>query len=173
MGDDDVERAREEVIGAMERSAEIYGLKRSYARLYGILFFADEPGSLDELVAESGYAKSTVSTAMKELQRFHMVHRRSLPGEGKKAYFEAETDFWHVFRELLRQEVSREIQVMTNALESAEETLEDADDERAERDLERVRDLRRTYEQSRRAVDVLTSTSIERVVDVLSRLRRD
>lgn len=168
---DDVERAREEVIGAMERSAEIYGLKRSYARLYGILFFSAEPRSLDELVDESDYAKSTVSTAMKDLQRFHMVHRRSLPGEGKKAYFEAETDFWHVFRELLRREVSREIEVMVRALENAEEILEDADDERAERDLRKVRKFKQVYEQGRRAVDVLTSTSTERVVEVLGRLR--
>lgn len=171
MPDDGVERAREEVIGAMERSAEIYGLKRSYARLYGILFFSAEPRSLDGLVDESDYAKSTVSTAMKDLQRFHVVHRRSLPGEGKKAYFEAETDFWRILQELLRREVSREIEVMTRALESAEETLEDADSEQAERDLRKVRKLKRVYEQGRRAVDVLTSTSIERAVEALGRLR--
>jgi DNA-binding transcriptional regulator GbsR (MarR family) len=169
--EDDVERAREVVIEAMERSAELYGFKRSYARLYGILFFSEEPRSLDELVAESDYAKSTVSTAMKALQRVHMVRRRSLPGEGKKAYFEAETDLWRVFRELLRQEVSREIEVMTEGLAEAEAILEDADGERAERDLRKVRRLQEVYDKSRRAVDVLTSAPLERVVEVIGRLR--
>jgi DNA-binding transcriptional regulator GbsR (MarR family) len=168
---DDVERARETVIEAMERSAELYGFKRSYARLYGILFFADDPLSMDELTERSDYAKSTVSTAMKALQRVHMVRRRSMPGEGKKAYFQAETDLWRVFRELLRQDVSREIEIMTDALDDAETILEDADDERADRDLERVRKLQRVYEQSRRGVDVLTSASLDRVVDMLGRLR--
>jgi DNA-binding transcriptional regulator GbsR (MarR family) len=168
---DDVERARETVIEAMERSAELYGFKRSYARLYGILFFADDPLSMDELTERSDYAKSTVSTAMKALQRVHMVRRRSMPGEGKKAYFQAETDLWRVFRELLRQDVSREIEIMTDALDDAETILEDADDERAHRDLERVRKLQRVYEQSRRGVDVLTSASLDRVVDMLGRLR--
>jgi DNA-binding transcriptional regulator GbsR (MarR family) len=171
--EDDVERAREVVIEAMERSAELYGFKRSYARLYGILFFSEEPRSLDELVAESDYAKSTVSTAMKALQRVHMVRRRSLPGEGKKAYFEAETDLWRVFRELLRQEVSREIEIMIDALEEAETILEDADGDRAERDLRKVRKLQSLYERSRRAVDVLASSSTERVVEVLGRLKPD
>lgn len=168
---DDVERAREEVISAMERSAELYGFKRSYARLYGVLFFAEEPLSMDELAERSDYAKSTVSTAMKALQRVHMVHRRSLPGEGKTAYFEAETDFWRAFRELLRQEVSREIEIMTRALDEAERALEAADGERAERDLEKVRTLQRVYDRSRQAVDVLTSTSLDRIVEVLGRLR--
>jgi DNA-binding transcriptional regulator GbsR (MarR family) len=169
--DDDVERAREEVIQAMERSAELYGFKRSYARLYGILFFAEEPLSMDELAERSDYAKSTVSTAMKALQRVHMVHRRSRPGEGKTAYFEAETDFWRVFRELLRQEVSREIDIMTSALDSAETALAAADGERAERDLRKVHKLQRVYDQSRRAIDVLTSAKLERVVEVLGHLR--
>ncbi|WP_423746585.1 hypothetical protein V5735_20210 [Haladaptatus sp. SPP-AMP-3] len=74
-GDQDInviEDAREEVVEAMAQSADIYGLKRSYGRLYGILFFADEPLSLDELVDESEYAKSTVSTAMQKMNRLHL-----------------------------------------------------------------------------------------------------
>jgi len=169
--DDAVAQAREEVIEAMERSADVYGLKRSYGRLYGILFFASEPTSMDELVAESGYAKSTVSTAMKVLERYHLVHRRSLPGEGKKAYFEAETDFWHVFQEFLRREVTREIDIMARALDSAADQLEDADSERAQRDLAKIRRLRRIYDRSERLVDVFTSRSLEAIVELFDRLR--
>lgn len=169
---DPVAEARAEVVEAMERSAELYGLNRSYGRLYGVLFFAEGPLSLDELVEESGYAKSTVSTAMKAMERLHLVHRRSVPGEGKKAYYEAETDFWHVVQEFLRREVQREIDVMTRALESAEERLEEADDERAARDLERVRSLEQTYARSQTLVDVLTSQSIDRLAALVERLRR-
>lgn len=175
MGDPDaadrVDRAREEVIEAFERSAELYGLNRSYGRLYGVLFFSDGPVSLDELVDESGYAKSTVSTAMKALERLHLVHRRSVAGEGKKAFYEAETDFWRVVQEFLRSEVQREITVMTRALDSAEQTLEAADDDRARRDLERVRSLKATYERSQKLVDLLTSGSVDRLANLVDRLR--
>jgi DNA-binding transcriptional regulator GbsR (MarR family) len=116
---DEVERAREEVIEAIARSAEVWGAKRSYGRLFGILFFADEPLSLDAIVERSGYAKSTVSTAMSTLERYHLVQRRSLPGEGKKAFFEAETDFWYVFQQFLQNEVTREIRIMSRALDEA------------------------------------------------------
>ncbi|QLG48191.1 GbsR/MarR family transcriptional regulator [Natrinema halophilum] len=128
--------------------------------------------SLDELVEQSGYAKSTVSTAMKTMERLHLVHRRSIPGEGKKAYYEAETDFWHVLQEFLRREVQREIDVMTRALESAEAQLESIDSERADDDLEQIRSLKTMYERSQTLVNVLTGSSTERLTGLLNRLRR-
>ncbi|MXR22398.1 GbsR/MarR family transcriptional regulator [Halobacterium bonnevillei] len=170
MSETDVDAARERVIEGFERSAEIYGLSRSYGRLYGILFFAHDPMSLDDLAADSGFAKSTVSTAMSELERFHMVHRRSLPGEGKRAFFEAERDFWRIVQELLDREVRREIDTMTRALDDAEAALETADTERARTDLERIRDLQRVYAQSERLVDLATSASADRLRTALSTL---
>ncbi|MFB6266630.1 MAG: GbsR/MarR family transcriptional regulator [Halodesulfurarchaeum sp.] len=171
--DEEVEAARERVIESMERSADIYGLPRSYGRLYGILFFADEPVSLDELVERSGYAKSTVSSAMNDMEQLHMVHRRSIPGEGKKSFYEAERDFWRFIQEFLRGEVQREITVMSRALDEAEELLADAEGEQAERDLERIRTMQRMYERSQTLVNILTSSSIDRLAGLVERLRRE
>ncbi|WP_257298307.1 GbsR/MarR family transcriptional regulator [Haloarchaeobius sp. FL176] len=165
----DVERARERVIDALARSADIYGLKQSYGRLYGTLYFAEEPLSLDELAEQSGYAKSTVSTAMSTLRRFHLVRRLSMPGEGKRAFFEAERDLWRVSREFLAQEVSREVNVMVEALGEAEAVLEGADGERAARDLERVRQLKRTYEHADRLVSALSRVPLDRLTDAVER----
>jgi DNA-binding transcriptional regulator GbsR (MarR family) len=167
---DRVETAREEVIEAMARSAEVWGAKRSYGRLFGVLFFADEPLSLDDVVERSGYAKSTVSTAMTTLERYHLVQRRSLPGEGKKAFYEAETDFWYVFQQFLRNEVAREIRVMSRALDSAAEQLEDAEGEQAQRDLEKVRTLQRVYDRSQQLVSLVTSQPLDRVTALFDRV---
>jgi DNA-binding transcriptional regulator GbsR (MarR family) len=167
----DPQAAREEVIEAMVRSAEVWGLNRSYGRLYGTLFFAEEPVSLDELAAETDYAKSTVSTAMSALERIHMVRRRSMPGEGKKAYFEVETDLWYVLQQLVNQEVMREIRIMSRALDSAAETLSEADSAKSQRDLEKVRKLQRLYDRSEQLVDLLTNQSLDRLVSLLKRVR--
>ena len=168
---EDVAAAREEVIDAMARSFEVYGAKRSYGRLYGILYFAEEPLSLDRLVAESGYAKSTVSTAMSTLERFHLVQRRSMAGEGKRAYFEAEHDFWYVFQQFLEQQVRREIRIMTRALDAAEMVLEAADDDRTARDLEKIQELQDVYAEGDRLIDVLTSERLDRLVSDVERFR--
>jgi DNA-binding transcriptional regulator GbsR (MarR family) len=171
--DDAVETAREEVIEAMARSAEVYGAKRSYGRLYGILFFEDEALSLDELVEHSEYAKSTVSTAMNTLDRYHMVRRRSVSGEGKKAFYEAETDFWYIFQQFLQQEVQREIQIMSRALDDAIKTLEASDSEQAERDLEKLRELRSLYQRGEKLIGVVTSQSLDRLASLFGTLSRD
>ncbi|WP_423744897.1 transcriptional regulator (plasmid) [Haladaptatus sp. SPP-AMP-3] len=163
------EAAREEVIEAIERSTAIYGVKRSYGRLYGILFFAHDPLSLDELVEESGYAKSTVSDAMSTLQRFHMVNRRSKPGEGKRAFFEAETDIWHVVQEFLQTEIRRETQIMSRALTDAEEKFEAAG---ADEDLEKVRRLRRLYDQTDTLISVLSRVPLDRFMNLVKQLKR-
>ena len=166
-----VEDAREEVMTAFERSAEVFGLNRSYGRLYGILYFEDDPVSLDELADRSGYAKSTVSTVMRKMERLHFAHRRSLPGEGKKAFFEAERDFWYIVQRLVEQEGMREIDIMQRALASAIEDLEDADGEIADRDLERVRSLKATYDRWESLVSLLTSRHLQQVTDLVDGLR--
>jgi len=171
--DEPVTEAREEVIDAFERAGEVWGFKRSYGRLYGVLFFADEPLSLSDLADRSSYAKSTVSTAMSAMERYHLVQRRSIPGEGKTAFFEAERDFWYVFQQFLTQEVSREITVMLRALESAEDSLENADSDQASRDLEKVRQLKTMYDRSERLVGLLQRESIDRLAGLVSRLRSD
>jgi DNA-binding transcriptional regulator GbsR (MarR family) len=164
---EDVTAAREEVIEALARSAEVYGAKRSYGRLFGILYFADEPLSMDDLVEESGYAKSTVSTAMSTLERFQLVRRRTRAGEGKRAFFEAEEDFWYIFQQFLDQRVRREIEMMTRSLRAAEMVLEQGDDERSERDLDRVRTLKRTYDRAETVVDAFATEPLDRLATVI------
>lgn len=169
----DVEAARETIIEAMERSADIYGLNRSYGRLYGLLFFADDPVSLDALAEASGYAKSTVSTALQNMEQLHLVYRRSIPGEGKKAFYEAERDFWTVVQAFLQREVQREISIMTGALDEAKQSLEDADSDQAHQDLEKIHQLERMYDRSQRVVNLLTSSSVDRLAGLLDRLQTD
>lgn len=162
---DSVRTAREEVIEGFKKTAEIYGLNQSYGRLYGELFFADGPLSLDEIVERTGYAKSTVSSKTKTMQRLHLVHRRTIAGGGKKVFYEAETDFWHVIQELLRREIQRDINQMTRTLESVEEQLEDVDDKRAQRDLKRIRRLESVYSRGQALLDILTSEPIEQLTN--------
>jgi DNA-binding transcriptional regulator GbsR (MarR family) len=171
MSHSDPDAAREEVIEAMARSIEMYGANQSYGRLYGILFFAEEPMSLDTLTEESGYAKSTVSTAMESLSQIHLIHRQSIPGEGKKAYYEAETDWWYVFQEVLNQEVMREIRIMGRALDSAAETLADAESEKTQRDFEKIRKLQRLFARSEQLVELLTGQSLNQLVSMLKQAR--
>jgi len=170
---EDVAAAREEVVETLARCAEACGAKRSYGRLFGVLYLAAEPMSLDALVEESGYAKSTVSTAMRTLERLHLVRRRTVSGEGKRAFFEAEADFWHALQRFLDQRVRSELESMSRSLAAASMVLEAADSERASRDLERVRALERTCDRAVTVVDAFATHSPDRLVRTIDDLDAD
>lgn len=170
MPSDSATEARERVIEAFGRAAEVYGASRSVGRVYGRLFFADGPVSLDELVERTGYAKSTVSTATSTLTRFHLVRRRSLEGEGKRAFYEANRDFWTALQRFLDDQVSKEVRMMQDALAEAETTLSGLEDEQAHSDLARVRELRRTYDRAERALSVLSRLPTEQLQTVVGEL---
>lgn len=161
-----VRRAREEIIEAMADSAERYGTQRSVGRLYGLLYFAGEPRSLDDLAAESGYAKSTVSTAMATLERAKLVDRRSIPGEGKRVFFEAEEDLWCAFQQFLDTTARQEIETMSGALEEAARLLDADDSKPADEDLVQVQQLQKTYDQLSLFLELLTGESLEALLAV-------
>jgi DNA-binding transcriptional regulator GbsR (MarR family) len=170
---DDAAAARERVIDAMARSAETYGLQRSYGRLYGILYFAEGARSLDDLASESDYAKSTVSTAMQGLERFHLVRRTGAPDGGRRAYFEAETDWWRVLEEFVAGQVRREFRIMRRALDEAATDLEGAEGETAARYRRRVEHLQATYDEFEVLLELFAKAPAERLVSVASTVLGD
>src|SRR6056297_1100354 len=123
MSDDELEGVREDVIESIERSAEVYGLSRSAGRIYGVLYFAEEPLSIPELVDETGYAKSTVSTVTRTLSRIGLIHRRSSEGGGRRVRFEAEREVWFILQDVFQQYIQREVQTTLRTIRRAEEQV--------------------------------------------------
>lgn len=161
------EAVREEVIESMERSAEVYGLSRSAGRVYGVLYFAEEPLSIADLVEETGYAKSTISNTTRTLGRIGLVHRRSSGGGGRQVEFEAERDLWFVVRDVLRQFGRREVDGTRRTLDRALDRLDEANDEAAAHDRERVRELRETYEDVGTLLEATTERSLPELLEAL------
>lgn len=160
---EDTEVARERVIESLEQSAEVYGLSRSAGRIYGVLYFADEPLSIPELVDRTGYAKSTVSNVTRTLSRLGLIHRRSSDGGGRRVRFAAEREIWYIIQDVFRQYVQRELQTTHRTLRRAERGLGDADGVEAER----IRELRETYEDLQEVVELASGLSAAELRDAL------
>lgn len=173
MSEVDTDAVRERVVEALERSAEMYGLNRSSGRVYGVLYFADGSLTIPELVERTGYAKSTISTVTRQLDRIGLARRRS--GSGRRVEFEARTDVWFILQDVYRQFAQREMAATVRALRRAEQDLSasvEADDgrpdgSRAEHDLERVRELQENYEKLRLLFDLAADRSIDELVELL------
>jgi DNA-binding transcriptional regulator GbsR (MarR family) len=161
----------EKVIRAMEKVADVYGFRQSYAKMFGTLYFSEDEMTLDQLSEETGYARSTISEAMKDMERFYMVEREKKEGEGKKLFYSANEDMEDMFIKLLENEVSSEIDIMLDALEEAEEELED---EGEEEKLEKVRNLQSTYSRAERFVNVVqkipSRNPLKKLTDLASRI---
>lgn len=136
----------EEVIESMEQSAEVYGLSRSAGRVYGVLYFADEPLSIPELVEQTGYAKSTISNVTRKLDRIGLIHRRSSEGGGRRVRFAPETELWFVIQDVLQQYTHREISATQRTLDRSLERLNSEFDDAEQRpEFESIGELRDSY----------------------------
>jgi DNA-binding transcriptional regulator GbsR (MarR family) len=156
---------REEVVESMERSAEVYGLSRSAGRVYGTLYFADEPLSIPALVEETGYAKSTISNVTRRLTRIGLIRRRSSGGGGRRVEFEPETDLWLVVREVFQQHVAREMETTRRRLDRALERLDDEPADAAT--VERVAALAATYDEFETLLDLMAERSVAELIEAI------
>lgn len=169
MSGEETAAARERIIESMEQSAEVYGLSRSAGRIYGELYFTDEPLSIPDLVDATGYAKSTVSNVTRTLTRIGLIHRRSSEGGGRRVQFDAEREVWFIIQDVFQQYIHREMQATLRTIRRAEEQLP-ADENGLE--AERIRDLRETYENLQEIVQLASEFSAAELREALETYER-
>ena len=131
--DDTLATARDNFIQGLSRISQFWGFPKAMGAIYAAVYLSPEPLSLDELVEQVGVTKGAVSTNVRQLERLGMVHKRIQIGE-RKDYYVAETDFWKIVKDILRQ---REKSEFDHALRMVGESLEmveegDPDPEQAE-----------------------------------------
>lgn len=167
MSDEEIEAVREDVIESIERSAEVYGLSRSAGRIYGVLYFADDPLSIPELVEQTGYAKSTISNVTRKLTRIGMIHRRSSEGGGRRVRFSPETDLWFVIQDVFRQYINREMEMTQRTLDRAIEDLNTMDESPTETDRTRIQNLSETYDQLHSLLRIIMDHSPDELIEAV------
>ena len=163
MNEDDRALARERIIESMEQSAEVYGLSRSAGRIYGVLYFSEEPLSIPELVDETGYAKSTISNVTRTLTRIGLIHRRSSEGGGRRVHYTAEREIWFILQDVFQQYVQREVQTTLRTIQRAQAQLPDD----SEAEIERIEELQATYEDLQEIVTLASNFTAAELRDAL------
>lgn len=138
---------QEIVIGAMDDVADVYGFRKSYAHIYGALYFSTEAMTMDELSRDTDFAKSTVSDALNKLEDLHLAHSEKREGHGKTKFFTAEEDLEEAMKKFMDDQATNEIQIMLDALEEAEEKAEKGSIEE-----KKIRNLKNFYEKSKKLI---------------------
>ena len=91
-------QARDNIIESAGRTTQGFGLGRIIGQLYALLFFSPKPMSLDDMGGELKVSKGSVSTNIRELEKWGAVRQVWIKGE-RKDYYEAEVEFLRIIKE--------------------------------------------------------------------------
>jgi len=111
---------KNDFIEGMSGISQFWGLPKGMGAIFGVLYLAPAPLSLDELTAQSGLTKGAISTNVRALTRMGLVHPVTRLGD-RKDYYQAETDFYRAIRAILQERQSGEFD---RAVASVAQTLQ-------------------------------------------------
>jgi DNA-binding transcriptional regulator GbsR (MarR family) len=94
-------------IEGLSQISQFWGFPKGMGAIFGMLYLAPRPLSLDDLVEQTGLTKGAVSTNVRALARLGLVHRSTRLGD-RKDYYEAETDFYTSIRAIIRERQNTE-----------------------------------------------------------------
>ena len=119
--------ARRSFIEAGGQTTQSFGLGRIIGQTFALLYLSPKPVCLDEIVAELGVSKASVSTAVRQLSDWAAVKRVWVKGD-RKDYYEAETEFTEIIRNGLLEIIRKKVNTAGIQLAKVEESLQDAPD---------------------------------------------
>jgi len=152
------------MVDACVKVANSYGCSDAVGVLRGTLFLADRPISMDELVEETGYSKSTVSANMSTLERQGLAKRVVIPGD-KRYHYIPISDPDSLKKEMLIN-LRQEMQVIIAAMDRTEEDLK-ACEYVSEAALDRIDRARRFYMQTDQLLDLMSQYNTEELIKLL------
>ena len=115
----DLQIVHDSMLDGLGQLADYFGFSSVMGQLFGTLLLSAEPLSLDDMTARLGMSKASVSTNMRSLERMGMVRQVWVRGgSGRRKYYQAETDFWQIFSNILS---GRELRDVERALAVMEE----------------------------------------------------
>src|SRR5580658_7414939 len=93
-----------------------WGVNRTVAQVHALLYLSSEPLTAEDIAEALSVARSNVSTCLRELQNWQLVHATPQMGD-RRDFFSTSHDVWHLFLTVLQPRVEREIEPTIAALD--------------------------------------------------------
>ncbi|MBP2000657.1 DNA-binding transcriptional regulator GbsR (MarR family) [Paenibacillus shirakamiensis] len=167
----DVQKIRKRVIEAIGRNMDLYGVTLSTGHLYGLLFFADKPMTLDEMGEEMKMSKTSMSTGVRTLLDLKMVNKVWEKGSRKDLY-EVEFDWYQTFHDFFstkwRNAVETNLSVLQRSIEEIDRWIGQQSEENVlsvlKEDKRKMKEAVQYYEWLDRLIDTMESGDIYKLV---------
>ncbi|MFC0300680.1 GbsR/MarR family transcriptional regulator [Virgibacillus soli] len=161
------EHTIEKFIQAIAKNMNLYGITPSIGRLYGVLYFSDEPMTLDEMGKALEMSKTSMSTGVRTLSDMKMVESTFKKGIRKDLY-QSEEDWYKSFTSLFgnrwRKHTETNIEEADEAIIDLQRiknsTLDETLRDKIEKDLERLQYAQAYYEWLMKFINVIETGEI-------------
>ena len=120
-----LEATRRRFIEAGGHTTQSIGFGRIIGQIYALLYLTPKSLCLDDIVAELGVSKASVSISVRQLQNWSAIKSVWVKGD-RKDYYEAETDFNKLIRNGLLEILRKKLITAGSQLAQAESLLRDA-----------------------------------------------
>jgi DNA-binding transcriptional regulator GbsR (MarR family) len=117
--------ARRKFIEAGGQTTQSFGLGRIIGQIYALLYLTPRALCLDEVAAELGISKASVSTTIRQLERWRAVKSVWVRGD-RRDFYEAETDFRVVLKNGLLEMLRKKLETAGTQIAVVEECLQEA-----------------------------------------------
>ena len=164
MQQEEREILKRHMVDACVKVANSSGCSDAVGVLRGALILAEGPVSMDELVEETGYSKSTVSANMSTLERQGLAKRVIVPGD-KRYYYIAVSDPDSLKKEMIIN-MRQEIQLVIAAINRTEEDLKSYTSP-SDQTTERVCRARSCYQHLDLLLDLISRYGIGELIQLL------
>jgi len=139
------DEAIEKFIQVIAKNMNLYGITPSIGRLYGVLYFSDDPMTLDDMRDALEMSKTSMSTGVRTLADMKMVEPAFKKGVRKDLY-QSEEDWYKSFTALFdnrwRKQTESNIEETEETIEKMKELKNQTEDDqlktKIERDLEKL-----------------------------------
>jgi DNA-binding transcriptional regulator GbsR (MarR family) len=95
-----------------------WGVNRSVAQIHALLYLSEEPLHAEQIAERLGLARSNVSTSIRELLNWQLIHRVPILGD-RRDHYAAETDIWEMVTRIAKGRKAREVDPAEAALKAA------------------------------------------------------
>lgn len=173
-GKEKLDNARKRIAESIAQNIHLYGLPPSAGRQFGLMFFQDRPLTLDDMSAELGMSKTSMSTSIRALSEAKLVDRVWERGVRKDLY-EVKDDWYQSFIDSFtikwRGSVSLHTTAIRKSLADLNQLIHDETTNSevvidAQKDIEKLIYMQNYYEWLDRLIDAFDDHKIFELVPI-------
>lgn len=108
-------QAQDRFVAVWGQMAGAWGVSRTMAEVHALLYITGEPLNTDDVMGRLQISRGNASMSLRALLDWGIVERAHRRGD-RKEYFKAEQDVWTLFKAILRQRLTREVDPLLASL---------------------------------------------------------